>query len=58
MGVLLEEEVPLRGGRLTFEVVRMGETVRRPATAASNFVIHLFQVDCELSWRCVRLARA
>lgn len=32
------DEVPLAGGRLTAGVVRVGETVRRPASAASAFV--------------------
>lgn len=39
-------EVPLRGGRVTPGVVRVGDTVRRPATDASPFVadlLHLYE---------------
>ncbi|HEX2672161.1 MAG TPA: aminoglycoside phosphotransferase family protein [Polyangiaceae bacterium] len=35
------EEVALAGGRLTLGVVRVGETVRRPAKASSSFVAEL-----------------
>ncbi|MFJ8861705.1 phosphotransferase family protein [Streptomyces sp. NPDC102451] len=41
-----EEEVPLRGGRMTPGVVRVGDTVRRPATSGSAFVaelLHLYE---------------
>lgn len=38
--------VPLTGGRMTRGVVRVGDTVRRPASAASLFVAALW--DC---WR-------
>ncbi|MFG2537559.1 phosphotransferase family protein [Streptomyces sp. NPDC048511] len=41
-----EAEVPLRGGRVTQGVVRVGDTVRRPATDASPFVadlLHLYE---------------
>ncbi|MFC5833873.1 aminoglycoside phosphotransferase family protein [Nonomuraea insulae] len=34
-------EVPLTGGRITPGVVRVADTVRRPATASSVFVAHL-----------------
>ena len=34
-------EVPLRGGRVTPGVVRVGNTVRRPVTEASPFVARL-----------------
>ncbi|MEB8337414.1 phosphotransferase family protein [Streptomyces endophyticus] len=34
-------EEPLRGGRITSGVVRVGNTVRRPATASSPFVVEL-----------------
>src|SRR4051794_41006818 len=33
-----EAEVPLTGGRLVADVVRSGDTVRKPASAASPFV--------------------
>ena len=36
-----QDEVPLRGGRVTAGVVRVGETVRRPPTANSDFVKRL-----------------
>jgi Ser/Thr protein kinase RdoA (MazF antagonist) len=36
-----EDEVPLPGGRITPGVVRVGDTVRRPVTAASEFVAEL-----------------
>lgn len=36
-----EGEVPLPGGRITPGVVRVGDTVRRPATARSAFVAEL-----------------
>lgn len=36
-----EGEVPLSGGRITPDVVRVGNTVRRPVTAASEFVTEL-----------------
>lgn len=35
------DEVPLTGGRLTMGVVRVGETVRRPAGPASDFIARL-----------------
>ncbi|WP_246212853.1 phosphotransferase family protein [Streptomyces abyssomicinicus] len=38
---MMEEEVPLSGGRVTVGVVRAGDTVRRPATASSPFVAEL-----------------
>jgi Ser/Thr protein kinase RdoA (MazF antagonist) len=34
-------EIPLTGGRMTPGVVRVGDTVRRPVTAASDFVARL-----------------
>ncbi|MFJ4675956.1 phosphotransferase [Kitasatospora sp. NPDC088783] len=37
----MENEVPLPGGRITPDVVRVGRTVRRPATASSAFVAQL-----------------
>lgn len=37
------EEVALPGGRLTLGVVRVGETVRRPAKASSPFVAELLR---------------
>jgi aminoglycoside phosphotransferase (APT) family kinase protein len=37
----MEREVPLSGGRVTPGVVRVGRTVRRPATASSAFVAQL-----------------
>ena len=37
----MEDEVPLSGGRITPGVVRVGRTVRRPATASSPFVAEL-----------------
>ncbi|MGW3952341.1 phosphotransferase family protein [Streptomyces sp. NPDC004752] len=37
----VENEVPLAGGRITPGVVRVGNTVRRPATASSPFVARL-----------------
>ncbi|MFH8387968.1 phosphotransferase family protein [Kitasatospora sp. NPDC018058] len=37
----MENEVPLPGGRITPGVVRVGRTVRRPATASSAFVAQL-----------------
>ncbi len=36
-------EIPLRGGRTTSGVVRVGETVRRPPSARSPFVHRLLQ---------------
>lgn len=36
-------EVPLRGGRVTKGVVRVGDTVRRPSTRSSEFVSHLLR---------------
>lgn len=39
--VAMENEVPLSGGRITLGVVRVGDTVRRPATASSSFVAEL-----------------
>ncbi|MHB1166899.1 MAG: phosphotransferase [Candidatus Nanopelagicales bacterium] len=36
-------EIPLRGGRVTQGVVRVGDTVRRPPTANSEFVGRLLQ---------------
>ena len=38
-----QEEIPLRGGRVTPGVVRIGHTVRRPPTANSEFVRLLLQ---------------
>ena len=38
-----QDEVPLRGGRVTAGVVRVGETVRRPPTANSDFVKRLLR---------------
>lgn len=44
------EEIALTGGRLTRGVVRIGDTVRRPAKASSRFVAelleHLERQDC------------
>lgn len=37
----MEDAVPLSGGRITSGVVRVGNTVRRPATASSSFVAEL-----------------
>jgi len=37
----MENEIPLSGGRITPGVVRAGDTVRRPVTAASPFVAEL-----------------
>ena len=37
----VESEVPLSGGRVTAGVVRVGNTVRRPSTANSDFVHRL-----------------
>uniref|UniRef100_A0AAU2VXS4 Aminoglycoside phosphotransferase family protein n=1 Tax=Streptomyces sp. NBC_00008 TaxID=2903610 RepID=A0AAU2VXS4_9ACTN len=37
----MENEVPLSGGRITSGVVRIGNTVRRPATGSSPFVAEL-----------------
>ncbi|WP_405728772.1 aminoglycoside phosphotransferase family protein [Streptomyces sp. NBC_01537] len=37
----MEAEVPLSGGRITQGVVRVGDTVRRPAGATSSFVADL-----------------
>lgn len=39
-----DEAVPLRGGRITSGVVRIGDTVRRPATTASPFVASLLDL--------------
>jgi hypothetical protein len=43
-------EIPLTGGRYTVGVVRVGDTVRRPATASSPFVrdllLHLEGAGC------------
>ncbi len=36
-----QDEMPLAGGRVTQGVVRVGDTVRRPATANSDFVRRL-----------------
>ncbi len=36
-------EIPLTGGRTTTGIVRVGNTVRRPATANSEFVHRLLQ---------------
>ena len=46
------EEVTLPGGRLTLGVVRIGETVRRPAKASSPFVAELlgYLQARECSW--------
>jgi len=38
-----QDEVPLRGGRVTAGVVRVGETVRRPVTANSDFAKRLLR---------------
>lgn len=38
-----QDEVPLRGGRVTAGAVRVGETVRRPPTANSDFVKRLLR---------------
>lgn len=38
-----QDAVPLRGGRVTQGVVRIGDTVRRPPTANSEFVSRLLQ---------------
>lgn len=37
------DEIPLRGGRVTHGVVRVGDTVRRPPTANSEFVQRLLR---------------
>lgn len=39
----MEAEVPLTGGRLTTDVVRVADTVRRPTTASAEFVAHLLR---------------
>ncbi|WP_406447289.1 aminoglycoside phosphotransferase family protein [Streptomyces sp. NBC_00876] len=39
----MDTEVPLSGGRVTQGVVRVGDTVRRPAGAASSFVAELLE---------------
>jgi hypothetical protein len=39
--VPVPDEVPLTGGRITSGVVRVGDTVRRPASARSEFVAEL-----------------
>ena len=41
MMAAVETEVPLSGGRITQGVVRVGDTVRRPVSAASPFVADL-----------------
>ena len=38
-----QPEIPLRGGRVTHRVVRVGDTVRRPPTANSDFVHRLLR---------------
>ena len=38
-----QEEIPLHGGRVTHGIVRIGDTVRRPPTANSEFVRRLLQ---------------
>jgi hypothetical protein len=38
MSEIADEAVPLQGGRITDGVVRIGDTVRRPASTASPFV--------------------
>ncbi|MFC9664689.1 phosphotransferase family protein [Nocardia sp. NPDC127606] len=38
-----DAEVPLGGGRITFGVVRIADTVRRPTTASSAFVADLLR---------------
>jgi Phosphotransferase enzyme family len=38
-----QNEIPLRGGRVTHGIVRVGDTVRRPPTASSEFVRRLLQ---------------
>lgn len=42
-----EDETPLTGGRLTPGVVRVGDTVRRPASPASAFVAELLALLAE-----------
>ncbi|MGW1786136.1 hypothetical protein ACWCQQ_44745 [Streptomyces sp. NPDC002143] len=44
MSEIVGEVVPLRGGRITEGVVRIGDTVRRPASAASPFVASLLDL--------------
>ncbi|MEU4110978.1 aminoglycoside phosphotransferase family protein [Streptomyces sp. NPDC027717] len=44
MSEIVDEVVPLRGGRITEGVVRIGDTVRRPASAASPFVASLLDL--------------
>jgi len=40
---LMESEIPLNGGRVTKDVVRVGDTVRRPPTFNSPFVHKLLE---------------
>ncbi len=40
----VSEEVPLRGGRVTAGVVRVGDTVRRPINDNSPLVRELFTI--------------
>lgn len=51
------EEMALPSGRMTKGVVRIGDTVRRPANAASGFVAELLallaQSDCAWAPRCL-----
>ncbi|MEV8101727.1 phosphotransferase [Streptomyces sp. NPDC088135] len=42
--IIDEEAVPLQGGRITSGVVRIGDTVRRPASTASPFVASLLDL--------------
>lgn len=42
-GSVLDQEMPLEGGRLTSGVVRVGDTVRRPGSDASAFVSTLLE---------------
>lgn len=44
MPEITDEAVPLTGGRITNGVVRIGDTVRRPASAASPFVASLLDL--------------
>ena len=40
----MDQAIPLAGGRITKGVMRVGDTVRRPASANSGFVAELLQV--------------
>ncbi|MER6526391.1 phosphotransferase [Streptomyces sp. NPDC001508] len=44
MSESVDEVVPLRGGRITEDVVRIGDTVRRPTSAASPFAASLLDL--------------